>query len=206
MPCGTASAQQSTTGTRPANPSYLVLRYNVPGAERGAGGDHDPNLSTLEQPTRLCGHPLVNGAGLVCVAGKQLSVGYELAGQRVTLRMDGTQMTAISHNGELLRTLPCPIPAADRHRLRGARRAASTPAPSGPVVVQRRVSERGSVMVARQKIQVGMIHARKIVTVTATDHSFQLSIDGETVDTVPRTTASEVHRYKAYATRIRCRP
>lgn len=149
---------------------------------------------------------LVNGAGLVCVAGKQLSVGYELAGQRVTLRMDGTQMTAISHNGELLRTLPCPIPAADRHRLRGARRAASTPAPSGPVVVQRRVSERGSVMVARQKIQVGMIHARKIVTVTATDHSFQLSIDGETVDTVPRTTASEVHRYKAYATRIRCRP
>jgi hypothetical protein len=42
------------------------------------------------------------------------------------------------------------------------------------------------------------IHARKIVTVTATDHSFQLSIDGETVQTVSRTTASEVHRYKAY--------
>jgi hypothetical protein len=75
--------------------------------------------------------------------------------------------------------------------------------PAGPVVVQRRVSERGSVMVARQKIQVGMIHARKIVTVTASDHSFRLDIDGESVGTVPRTTSSEIHRYKAHATKTR---
>jgi hypothetical protein len=46
-----------------------------------------------------------------------------------------------------------------------------------------------------------MIHARKIVTVTAADHSFQVSIDGEAVAVVPRTTSSEIHRYKAYATR-----
>ncbi len=46
-----------------------------------------------------------------------------------------------------------------------------------------------------------MIHARKIVTVTADDHGFQLDIDGETIGTVPRTTTSEIHRYKAYATR-----
>jgi hypothetical protein len=63
------------------------------------------------------------------------------------------------------------------------------------------VSQRGSIMVATQRIHVGMIHARKIVTVTASDHSFQLDIDGETVATVPRTTSTEVHRYKAYATR-----
>jgi hypothetical protein len=44
-----------------------------------------------------------------------------------------------------------------------------------------------------------MIHARKIVTVTAADHSFQLDIDGETIGDVPRTTNREVHRYKAYA-------
>ena len=54
-------------------------------------------------------------------------------------------------------------------------------------------------MVATQRIHVGMIHARKIVTVTAGDHSFQLAIDGETVGIVPRTTTSEIHRYKAYA-------
>jgi hypothetical protein len=53
---------------------------------------------------------MVNGAGLVSLAGTQLYVGYELAGQPVTLRMDGTQMAVISHDGTLLRTLPCPVP------------------------------------------------------------------------------------------------
>jgi hypothetical protein len=49
-------------------------------------------------------------------------------------------------------------------------------------------------MVATQRI-----HARKIVTITADDHSFQLSIDCETVAVVPRTTSREIHRYKAAA-------
>ena len=53
-------------------------------------------------------------------------------------------------------------------------------------------------MVATQRIQVGMIHARKIVTLTAGDHSFRLDVDGETVAIVPRTTTREIHRYKAY--------
>ena len=150
---------------------------------------------------------MVNGFGLVGLAGAQLYVGCELAGQRVTLRIDGTQMAVISHDGELLRALPCPVPPADRHRLRGARRSGSAPPPpAGPVTVQRRVSQRGSIMVARQKIQVGMVHARKIVTVTASDHSFQLDIGGENVGTVPRTTGSEIHRYKAYATKTRSGP
>jgi hypothetical protein len=33
---------------------------------------------------------MVNGTGLIGLAGRQFSVGYEPAGQRVTLRMDGT--------------------------------------------------------------------------------------------------------------------
>jgi hypothetical protein len=76
---------------------------------------------------------MVNGAGLIGLAGRQFNVCYHLAGQRVTLRMDGTQMTVISHDGELLRTMPCPVPPGERHRLRGARRAAANaPPPSGP--------------------------------------------------------------------------
>jgi transposase InsO family protein len=144
---------------------------------------------------------MVNASGLAGLGGVQVSVGFELAGQRVILRMDGTQMAVIGQDGALLRTLPCPVPAADRHRLRGARRAStiSPPAP-GPLVVQRRVSQRGQIMVATQRIQVGMIHARKIVTVTASDHSFRLEIDGDTVAVVPRTTISAIHRYKAHAT------
>ena len=143
---------------------------------------------------------MVNGTGLIGLAGRQFNVGCQLAGQRVTLRMDGTQMTVISHDGELLRTMPCPVPPGERHRLRGARRAASTPVPAaGPVVVQRRVSQRGSIMIATQRIHVGMIHARNIVTVTASDSSFHISLYGETISVVPRTTTREIHRYKAYA-------
>ena len=78
------------------------------------------------------------------------------------------------------------------------------PAPSaGPVVVQGRVSQRGSIMVATQRIHVGMIRARQIVTVTGSGHSFKLDIDGQIIRVVPRTTTREIHRYKAYATSTR---
>jgi len=74
------------------------------------------------------------------------------------------------------------------------------PAPAiGPVVVQRRVSQRGSIMVATQRIHIGIIHARKDVTVTAEDDQFRLVIDGEMIGAVPRTTTREVHRFKAHA-------
>ena len=90
----------------------------------------------------------------------------------------------------------------DRYRLRGARRAGILPPPPGGLVtVQRRVSCRGGIMVATQKIQVGMIHAGQIVTVVAGDGQFRLVIDGETAAVVPRTTTREIHRYKAYTTR-----
>jgi transposase InsO family protein len=171
-------ARLAAGGARPAGPSPLLA---------GTG--------TAVEVERT-----VNAAGLAGLAGAQLNVGYQLAGQRVILRMDGTQMMVITSDGELARTMPCPVPAGDRPRLRGARRAAaSPPPPSGPVTVQRRVSARGGIMVATQKIQVGLIHAGKIVTVTAGDHSFRLIIDGQTVRVVPRTTSREIHRYKAYA-------
>jgi transposase InsO family protein len=169
-------------GARPAGPSPLLA-----------------GIGTAVEVERT-----VNANGLVGLAGAQVSVGYQLAGQRVTVRMDGTQMTVISGDGELLRTLPCPVPAGDRYRLRGARKAAAVPAPpAGPVTVQRRVSCRGGIMVATQKIQVGLVHAGRIVTVTAEDHSFRLVVDGQTARVVPRTTTSEIHRYKAYAARPR---
>ena len=129
--------------------------------------------------------------------------GFELAGQRITLRMEGTQMAVISHDGLLLRTLPCPVPARERHRLRGARRSAAAPPSAGPVTVRRRVSQRGQIMVATQRIQVGLIHARKIATVIATSTTFEVSIDGQTAAILPRATSAEIHRYKAYATKAR---
>lgn len=44
---------------------------------------------------------------------------------------------------------------------------------------------RGQIVIATQRIQAGMIYARKIVTVTASDRSFQLDIDGEIIAIVP---------------------
>jgi len=172
-------ARLAAAGARPAGPSPLLA---------GTG-------------TAIEIERTVNAHGLAGLAGAQVSVGCQLAGQRVTLRMDGTQMAVITSDGELARTLPCPVPPGDRYRLRGARKAAaSPPPPSGPVTVQRRVSSRGGIMVATQKIQVGLIHAGKIVTVTAEDHAFRLTVDGQAVRVVPRTTTREIHRYKAYTT------
>jgi hypothetical protein len=175
----TELARLAADGARPAGPSPLP----APGG------------------TAIEAGRLVNATGLASLAGAQFSVGYQLAGQKITLRMDGTQMAILDHAGTLLRTMPCPVPPGDRHKLRGARRAtAIPPRPAGPITVQRRVSSRGGIQVARQKIQAGMIHAGKTVTVLAGDDSFRLVIDGETVTVVPRTTRSEIHRYKAYAT------
>jgi hypothetical protein len=142
----------------------------------------------------------VNAVGL---AGDQVSVGFQLAGQRVTLRMEGL-MAVLGHGGTLLRTMACPIPADRRYLLRGARRARSLPPqPGAPITVQRRVSSRGGLMAARQKIHAGMIHAGKTATVICENNHFRVVIDGETAAMVPRTTTSEIHRYKANATDTR---
>jgi hypothetical protein len=121
--------------------------------------------------------------------------------------MEGPLMAVLGSGGVLLRTMACPIPVNRHHRLRGAHRARSLPPqPGAPVTVQRRVSCRGGLMVARQKIHVGMIHAGKIATVTCENNHFRVVIDGETAAVVPRTTTSEIHRYKANASGKRSRP
>ena len=181
----TELARLAASGARPAGPSPLP-------AGDGAVIEVDRT---------------VNATGLVSLADQQVGVGSPLAGQRVTLRMEGPLMAVLGHDGTLLRTLACPIPAASRSRLRGARRARSLPPqPGGPITVQRRVSSRGGLMVARQKIHAGMIHAGKTATVICENNHFRVVIDGETAAVVPRTTTSEVHRYKANATDKRSQP
>lgn len=143
----------------------------------------------------------VNATGLVSLGDQQVGVGLPLAGQRVTLRMEGPLMAVLGHDGMLLRTMACPIPADRRSRLRGAHRARSLPPLHGrPIIVQRRVSSRGGLMVARQKIHAGMIHADKTAAVICENTCFRVVIDGETAAVAPRTTTSEIHRYKANAT------
>ena len=146
---------------------------------------------------------LVTASGGITLGNQLILVGSPLAGQRARIRLDGQLMHVITQDGVLWRTLPCPIPPGQRHRLQGVRLAGPAPLPPPATAVQRRVSSRGGIQVARQRIQVGMTHAGKTVTVLSEDTSFRLVIGAETVRVVPRTTSREIGRYKAYATRNR---
>jgi transposase InsO family protein len=144
---------------------------------------------------------LVNGIGGITLLNRLILIGSPLAGQRARLRLDGQLMHVLTQDGMLWRTLPCPIPPGQRHRLQGVRLAGPAPLPEAAPVAQRRVSSRGGIQVAHQKIQVGMTHAGEIVTVISENNCYRLVIDGETIGTVPRTTSYEINRYKVHATR-----
>ena len=171
-------------GSRPAGP---------PPAPRAAG------LLAARLPVEI--DRTANGVGTVTVAGRPISTGFQHAGRRVTLRLDGPLLHLVI-DGILTRTMPCPIPAEDRHRIRDARLAGPMPAPAtGPARVQRKVSSRGGIQVCNQRIQVGMTHARKIVTIEIDQTVFRiLDSTGAALTVVARTNTEEVTRHKAYGT------
>jgi transposase InsO family protein len=140
----------------------------------------------------------VDGNGIADLAGHRLKVGAELARRRVTLRLDGHLIHVIS-GGVLAKTLPSPVPAADRSKLRGARIAAAAlppPAP-GPVSVQRKVPRDGVIMVTRQRLRVGATYAGKIVTVHVEDTHFRVTCNGAEISLHPRAEQRPVTRWKA---------
>jgi hypothetical protein len=92
-----------------------------------------------------------------------------LAGQRARIRLDGQVMHVITQDGILWRSLPCPIPPGQRHRLQGVRLAGPDPVPAPRLTIQRKVSSRGGIQVAHQRIQVGLTHAGQTVTIERAD-------------------------------------
>jgi hypothetical protein len=94
----------------------------------------------------------VNASGNVSLGSHIISAGLPLAGQRVTLRLDGP-VARIRSGGILARTVA---------RLRGGRAAtAQPPRLPDPPLVSRRVSVRGAIMTGGQRIQAGLPHAGK---------------------------------------------
>jgi transposase InsO family protein len=142
---------------------------------------------------------LVNAAGIITLGNQVIPVGSPLAGQRARIRLDGPVMHVITQDGILWRTLPCPIPPGQRHRLQGVRLAGPEPLPQPRLTIQRKVSSRGGIQVARQRIQVGFSHAGQIVTIEPGDTTLRI-IDGngELLATVPRHSTGEISRFKAY--------
>ena len=204
----TATVHLSTGGWRIKTvPSRLtgvdLARLRLSGARPAGPPPAGPAPGALAASSCVEVDRLVTATGGITLGNQLILVGSPLAGQRARLRLDGQLMHVITQDGVLWRTLPCPIPPGQRHRLQGVRLAGPAPLPPSAITVQRRVSSRGGIQVARQRIQVGMSHAGKTVTVLSEDTSFRLVIDGETVGVVPRTTSQETRRYKAYATRNR---
>ena len=145
---------------------------------------------------------LVNAAGIITLGNQAVQVGSPLAGQRARIRLDGQVMHVITQDGILWRTLRCPILPGQRHKLQGVRLGGPEPLPARHLVIQRKVSSRGGIQVARQRIQVGFSHASQTVTIQLGDTTLRV-IDqhGELITTVPRTSTGEISRFKAYGSR-----
>ncbi|MEV5705957.1 hypothetical protein [Actinoallomurus sp. NPDC052274] len=139
----------------------------------------------------------INACGLLSLGGRQHPVGYQFAGRRVTVRIDATVMHLLD-GLTLLRTLPNPLTDTDLARIRDARPAGHDPHPASEAVrVQRRVSSRGQLVIAGQKIQVGIRHARATVTIEDTDGTFRITHAGQVLAEVARTTTKPITRFKA---------
>ncbi|WP_376770044.1 IS481 family transposase [Actinomadura luteofluorescens] len=139
----------------------------------------------------------VNTAGLVSLAGKQISVGLPLAGRRLTLRI-GPHLIHVLDDGALACTRPSPLTGDQRARLQGARAADPAPlAETGPAAVQRVVSSQGTLMVAGCKLHLGQTHRGKVVTVICEDTQFRILHAGQELAIHPRTLIKEVNRRRA---------
>ena len=145
---------------------------------------------------------LVAANGIITLGNQAIPVGSPLAGQRARIRLDGQVMHVLTQDGVLWRTLPCPVPPGERHRLQGVRLAGPQPLPPASHVIQRKVSSRGAIRVARQRVQVGLPHAGRIVTIEPGETALRITdSNGELLATVPRTSTGEITRFKAHGTR-----
>src|SRR6516164_7596014 len=139
----------------------------------------------------------VNASGNISVGNHVISAGAPLAGQRVTVRLDGP-VAHILANGTTVRTVACPVPQLARHRLRGARAAtARPPQPPASLTVRRRISIRGAIMIGGQRIQVGLPHAGQTAEITIESDTYLIAVDDGITLTAPRTTSRDIRRHKA---------
>jgi hypothetical protein len=149
---------------------------------------------------------LVNACGLIALAGRQHPVGIQFAGRRLTVRID-RGVLQLAADGILLRSLPNPLTAAEIARIRDARPAGPAPVPAAePIRVQRRVSTRGALVVAGERIHVGITHAGRTLDVESADRTIRIYDEtGVLVAEAPRTTTKSIARFKVRRPELRPR-
>jgi transposase InsO family protein len=171
-------AALAAQGGRPAGPPPL------PPAEPGAALEVDR---------------IVSRNGAVHLGSQCVAAGEVLGGRQVGIRIeDKTLMFFDPGTRELLRTRPSPLSWDQARRLRGARPAGPPPRPSAePVTVQRVASNTGIIMVVGQKIALGRVHARQVVTVHVAADTLTIDLASDDIRTVRRTTTQPVRSIKA---------
>jgi hypothetical protein len=104
----------------------------------------------------------------------------------------------LAADGVLLRSLPNPLAPAEIARIRDARPAGLPPVPAAePIRVQRLVSSRGSLVVAGQRIHVGIAHAGRTLSVEPADRMIRVYDEGGALlAEVPCTTTKSIARFK----------
>lgn len=167
-------------------------------AARGGRAAGAAPLPPAEPGTAVEVDRTVSRAGTVSLAGRIVLAAEILGGRRVTVRIeDDTLMFFDLATRELLRTRPNPIGWDRMRHLRDARPAGPPPRPSiEPITVQRVASNSGVIMVAGQKVALGRIHARAIVTVHVSETTLTIELPDDT-RVVRRTTTQPVRSIKA---------
>ena len=171
-------AKLAASGGRPAGPPP------IPAAEPGAAIEVDRAVSK---------------DGHVSLGGRSCLAAEILGGTLVSIRIEqDTLMFFDPATRVLLRTRPSPLTWDQARLLRGARPAGPPPRPSAePVTAQRVASNTGVIMVAGQKIALGRIHARQIVTVHVAADTITIDLASDDTRTVRRTTTQPVRSIKA---------
>ena len=171
-------ARLAAGGGRPAGPPPL------PAAEPGAAIEVDR---------------VVSKDGHVSLGGRYYIAAEILGGMLISIRFEqNTLMFFDPATRVLLRTRPSPLTWDQARLLRGARPAGPPPRPSAePVTAQRVASNTGVIMVAGQKIALGRIHARQIVTVHVAADTITIDLASDDTRTVRRTTTQPVRSIKA---------
>jgi transposase InsO family protein len=162
-----------------------------------------PPLPPAEPGSAIEVERAASSIGHISLGGRQLLAAEALAGRVLGIRIEENTLTYFDPvTRELLRTRPNPLTWAQVQRLRGARRAGPPPVPAtSPVTVQRRASNSGVIMVAGQKIALGRIHARKMVSVRVSPDTITVEIGADDIRTVRRTTDQPVRNLKAQRSR-----